>query len=233
MDSEDISTNNSGNTSFGEVLEARLSRRGVMRTGTVVAAAGFFGAAVAAPSACAAPADRRPSTAAAPKPLLGFKAVAANTADAIVVPEGYTREVLIPWGTPLRSNGPAWRKDASNTAAEQAQQIGMHHDGMHFFPLERGRGGSQRGLLVLNHEYVDARPALPDGDAVMTQEKVDKALAAHGVSVVEIEKRHAGMAAGRLALQPPHHRHDPGARSPARSPADHPALAANDPARAR
>ncbi|GIH11327.1 Tat pathway signal protein [Rhizocola hellebori] len=194
MDSEDISTNTSGNTSFGEVLEARLSRRGVMRTGTVVAAAGFFGAAVAAPSAVAGPADAAGPAAKhgrPPKPLLGFKAVAPNTADAITVPEGYTAKVLIPWGTPLRSNGPAWRKDASNTAAEQAQQIGMHHDGMSFFP-DRGFFGSNRGLLVLNHEYVDTVLLYADGDAVITQEKVDKALAAHGVSVVAIEKRHSG-----------------------------------------
>jgi secreted PhoX family phosphatase len=54
--------------------------------------------------------------------------------DEVVVPEGHTAQVLIPWGTPLQSTGPAWKKDASNTAEEQAQQVGMHHDGMHFFP---------------------------------------------------------------------------------------------------
>ncbi len=185
MDSDDISTNISDNTSFGEVLQARLSRRGVMRTGTVAAAAGFFGASVAA-----APAEASHGRPGKPgKPLLGFKAVAPNTADAITVPEGYTARVLIPWGTPLRSNGPAWRKDATNTAAEQAQQIGMHHDGMSFFP-DPGFFGSHRGLLVLNHEYVDTVLLYPDGDAVVTPEKVDKALAGHGVSVVSIEKRH-------------------------------------------
>ena len=59
------------------------------------------------------------------------------------------------------SRGPAWRKDASNTAAEQAQQIGMHHDGMHFFPPGHGRAGNRRGLLVLNHEYTDRTILLP------------------------------------------------------------------------
>ena len=105
------------------------------------------------------------------------------------VAEGYVAEVLIPWGQPLLSGGPAWRKDASNTAAEQAQQIGMHHDGMHFYPLRAGRhdgGDSERGLLVLNHEYVDRTLLYTDGDSVVTKEKVDKALAAHGVTVIEI-----------------------------------------------
>lgn len=107
--------------------------------------------------------------------LLGFTAVPTSSADVLSVPEGYTAQVLIPWGTPIRSGGPAWRKDASNTAAEQAQQIGMHHDGMDLFPT-----GRNAGLLVLNHEYIDMTLLYTDGDAVMTKEKVDKALAAHG-----------------------------------------------------
>jgi secreted PhoX family phosphatase len=81
--------------------------------------------------------------------------VPVSTADALVTPEGYSFQVLIPWGTPLSSTGPAWNKDASNTAAEQAEQVGMHHDGMHFFPFRGGRRGGNRGLLVVNHEYVD------------------------------------------------------------------------------
>ena len=30
--------------------------------------------------------------------------------------------------------------------------MGMHHDGMHFYPLA---GSSTRGLLATNHEYTD------------------------------------------------------------------------------
>jgi secreted PhoX family phosphatase len=41
-------------------------------------------------------------------------------------------------------------------------------------------------MLAVNHEYVDTTLLYTDGDEEMTQEKVDKALAAHGVSVVEI-----------------------------------------------
>ena len=46
---------------------------------------------------------------------------------------------------------PAFRDDAGNSADEQAVQMGMHHDGLHYFPLD----GSRRGLLVMNHEYTD------------------------------------------------------------------------------
>ncbi|XVQ14672.1 PhoX family protein [Spirillospora sp. CA-255316] len=180
-DPEDVSTNPSGNPAFRDVVEARWSRRSVIRGGTVAAAAGFLGAATAGPAAAAPAASGGRGH--GHGRLLGFEAVPAGSADKVVVPEGYVADVLIPWGTPLNSRGPKWKKDASNTAAEQAQQVGMHHDGMHFFP-----SGRREGLLVLNHEYNDRTLLYPDGDAVMTKEKVDKALAAHGVSIVKIEQ---------------------------------------------
>lgn len=183
FDPDDVSSNPSNNTPFKKVVAARLSRRDVLRGGVAAAATGFFTiAADPLAQAVAAPGGSKGR----PGSLLGFRPVATSDADTLTVPDGYVAEILIPWGTPILSTGPAWRKDASNTAAEQAQQIGMHHDGMHFFPLGKGPKGSRRGLLVLNHEYVDRTLLYSDGDEVMTQEKVDKALAAHGVSVMEI-----------------------------------------------
>ena len=100
-----------------------------------------------------------------------------------VVPEGYTARVLIAWGDPI-SAGPAFRQDASNTADEQAQQWGMHNDGVVYFPID----GSRHGLLVQNHEYTDEGLLFRDGVANWTAEKTSKALNAHGVSVIEIRK---------------------------------------------
>jgi hypothetical protein len=77
---------------------------------------------------------------------------------------------------------PAWRDDAGNPASEQALQLGMHHDGMQYFPLE----GSGRGLLVMNHEYVDDGLLHTTGTADWSAEKVAKSQAAHGISVVEV-----------------------------------------------
>ena len=61
------------------------------------------------------------------------------SADTLVVPKGYVAQVIAAWGEPVGIAGamPAWRGDASNSAAEQALQMGMHHDGMQFFPLRR------------------------------------------------------------------------------------------------
>jgi uncharacterized protein len=188
IDPDEVSSNPSGNRSFREVAEKRMTRRAALAGGTA-AAAGFLLATGAGP-ATAAPRTVPGASAAATggRGLLGFDGVPVSTADEFTVPSGYEAQVLIPWGTPLHSGGPAWHKDASDSADDQAQQLGMNHDGMHFFPLGHGRGGCDRGLLVLNHEYVDPALLYTDGDEEMTPEKVAKALAAHGVSVVEIER---------------------------------------------
>ncbi|MEY2954037.1 MAG: hypothetical protein RLZZ401_2124 [Pseudomonadota bacterium] len=119
------------------------------------------------------------------QPLLGFTGISPSQADQVRVPPGYSVQLLAPWGEPVGVPGqmPPWRPDASNSASEQALQMGMHHDGMHFFPLE----GAHRGLLVLNHEYVDDGLLHADGLRTWTAEKVRKSQAAHGISVIEIE----------------------------------------------
>ena len=148
---------------------------------------------------CAAPA--RDGTA----PLLGFKSVPTGTADTVIVPEGYAARVIAAWGEPVGIAGamPAWREDASNSAAEQALQLGMHHDGIHFYPLaargNSGSTGSTRGLLAMNHEYTDDGLLHVGGMSAWTLEKVRKAQASHGISVIEVEReveRQGGDAGG-------------------------------------
>lgn len=118
-------------------------------------------------------------------PGMGFAGVAVATDDAVRVPAGYILEVVHAWGDPV-SAGPAFRSDAGNTADDQAQQAGMHHDGMHFFPLG---GSSEHGLLCVNHEYTDDGLLHPGGMADWSAEKVRKSQAAHGVSVVEVRRQ--------------------------------------------
>lgn len=119
-------------------------------------------------------------------PLLGFKGIAIDSSpDGLRVPPGYVAQVIAPWGDPvgIAGNLPAWKPDATNTAAEQEVQIGMHHDGIHYYPLD----GSKRGLLAMNHEYTDDGLLHRDGMANWTAEKTKKSQAAHGVSVIEVE----------------------------------------------
>ena len=167
-------SNRSANPSIHELSQP--SRRTLLNLSFGVAASGLF-----APwlTGCAAPAA--PGAAAA----LGFKAIAASSSDAISVPEGYVAEVIAAWGEPvgLAGNMPPWKPDASHSAAEQAAQMGMHHDGMHFYALG---GGSTRGVLMSNHEYTDDGLLHPDGMKTWSAEKVKKAQAAHGISAIEV-----------------------------------------------
>jgi secreted PhoX family phosphatase len=117
-------------------------------------------------------------------PSIGFKGIPASAADELRLAEGYVAQVVFAWGDPV-GDGPAFKPDASNTSAEQRLQGGMHHDGMHFFPLA---GSSTHGLLCVNHEYTDDGLLHTDGMNQWSAEKVAKAQAAHGVSVIEVRR---------------------------------------------
>ena len=161
--------NPSANATFGEVL---LSRRDLLK-------AGVGSAVVAALAGCATSGTR---------PSLGFTPVTVSSDDLLRVPPEYEARVLFRWGDPVGVPGamPEFKPDATNSAAEQAVQAGMHHDGMHFFPLPRGASGSTHGLLVMNHEYLDEGLLFPDGQKTWSAEKVAKAQNAVGVSVIEV-----------------------------------------------
>jgi uncharacterized protein len=177
MHDKDDVCNRSGNQTLQDVIQARISRRGFLGSGLATAASLSLGGIGALLKAV-------PATAKTHKgPLIGFQSVAVSTADTVVVPQGYTAEVLIAWGDPV-SNGPEFKQDASNSAADQAKQWGMHNDGVVYFPIQ----GSQHGLLVQNNEYTDDGLLFPDGTANWTAEKTSKSLNAHGVSIIEIKR---------------------------------------------
>ncbi|MCY7315416.1 MAG: PhoX family phosphatase [Rubrivivax sp.] len=124
-------------------------------------------------------------------PLLGFKSVPVSTADTVLVPDGYSVQTLAAWGEPVGLSGEtaAFKFDASNSAAEQEAQMGMHHDGIHFLKHPLMPETSNAGLLVMNHEYADDGLLHSDGMATWNAGKVRKAQAAHGVSVIEVENK--------------------------------------------
>ena len=187
-------SNTSANPGIQQVSDP--ARRQVLRVG-LGGAAGAWVLPLAAMSGCAMGGHGSGKSGFSAVPPLGFKSVPPSSADAVVVPEGYAVQVLAPWGEPVGIAGqmPAWKWNASNTAAEQAVQMGMHHDGMQYYPLPAGLAGAaglQRGLLAINHEYTDDGLLHPAGQSSWTPEKVQKAQAAHGVSVIEIEQKPDG-----------------------------------------
>ena len=83
-----------------------------------------------------------------------------STADTVVVPPGYTARVLIAWGDPV-SDGPAFKHDASNSAADQASSGACTTTAS----CTSRSTGSKHGLLVQNNEYTDDVLLFPDGIA--------------------------------------------------------------------
>lgn len=120
-------------------------------------------------------------------PFSTFTPIPVSSADQVSVPAGFVAEVLYAWGDPI-STGKAAQADASDSAAAQALQAGMHHDGMAFFPfMVEGKPSSTHGLLCINHEYTDDGLLHSDGMQYWSAEKVAKSQAAHGVSVIEVQ----------------------------------------------
>lgn len=189
--------NHSGNSPFQQVLSARMQRRTVMK-GTVGAAlASVMGLGLAG---CGSDDDDDNGTStggSSANTELGFKAVARSTANEVVVPEGYSSVTFLPWGTPITGSYPEYKADGTNTGADQEQQVGMHHDGLHFFSIDQKAGGnsSTEGLLVMNHEYINQSAIhasgptnADDNGGVRPADEVRKEIAAHGVSVVHIKR---------------------------------------------
>ena len=197
---DEIDYNTSKNETFQSVLQARLARRSLLRGAVGSAAAAVFGS--VGLSACGGGDDDVSPLPPTVKPLdkLGFAAVAKSLADAVVVPAGYTASVIYALGDPLTASTSAYKNDG--TDGDFDNRAGDHHDGMEYFGLSADgkpdARGSERGLLVMNHEatshagserasaFVHANGGtntLPRPAA-----EVDREVPLHGLSVVEVKK---------------------------------------------
>ncbi len=105
--------------------------------------------------------------------------------------------MLLRWGDPIFADGPEF-DPLNQTAAAQAKQFGYNNDYVGYIPIE---GSAEHGLLVVNHEYTNPHLMFPgivkvvekDGkkeieQAPLTKAQVDIELAAHGGTIVEIQK---------------------------------------------
>lgn len=196
------SSNRSGNRSFEDVLRIRMSRRNIIARGATLSATGFLAALAGdklfaqnvnaarsqgtsdtgAQNSSMAIAQRQGSS------LVNFPPVpAADGAGPVPsISSAYQFEVLIPWGTPIQPGGPTYNGDPNSrpTAAQQAQQVGIGHDGMWLFPIGNG---NERGMLALNNEFGSNTHVLGK-ETPESLEDVRLSQHAHGVSVVEISK---------------------------------------------
>lgn len=176
---------------FHELLAQRLSRRRFIETGAALAPLAF--------GALSSQAATSRSSANG----LSFKPIAGGTADAIVLPPGYTHDIVARWGDSLFKRVPDL--DTSKLAAglllqpgaadRQNSQFGANCDAIHFFALD---AAGDRGILCVNNEYTDDKTMFAGhpGGGRRAREFVGKnpqivavAKAAQGVSVLEIARR--------------------------------------------
>jgi secreted PhoX family phosphatase len=182
---------------FQDLLAQRLTRRKLLEAGVAIA-----------PLAMAGPTLLHARDGSANSaPGLRFKPIRGSKADAVVLPPGYTHDVLVRWGESLSPSVPdldAAKLDAGallapSAAEHQRLQFGQNCDAIHFFPL--GRRGD-RGVLCVNNEYTDDAVMFPghpgfrgisDGASRAYVEKhpqvVPVAKAAQGVSVIEVRRK--------------------------------------------
>ncbi|EHB55059.1 protein of unknown function DUF839 [Mycolicibacterium rhodesiae JS60] len=183
--------NTSDNEYFGDLVRDAVSRRSALKAAGVAVLAVGAGSTLAACGGEAKP--PAPSTSAAPSaPPAGmnFTAVAPNIEDAVVIPQGYQQAVVISWGDPVLPGAPAFDV-AKQTAAAQRQQFGFNNDFAGLLPID-GKPGHY--LLVVNHEYTTERFMFPGYDEKHpTREQFDTAVAAHGLTVVEVERTAEGL----------------------------------------
>jgi uncharacterized protein len=177
--------NTSDNPYFGDVVSGIVSRRGMLKAGAVLAAGAGAVVAGGLPAAAAPSSDDRHGQR-GPRGV-NFTPVAPNIEDRVVIPDGYEQNVVIRWGDPVLPGAPAF-DFASQTAAAQAKQFGFNNDYCCLMPLSHGRF-----LMVNNHEYT-TEPMMFSGysAAAPTEEQVRIAWAAHGMSVVVVERDRRG-----------------------------------------
>ncbi|SDJ47024.1 PhoX family protein [Nonomuraea jiangxiensis] len=179
--------NTSDNAYFGDVVKEALSRRGMLRAGALgalVATTGVAGAAPALAGGSASAAAGNGAANGAADSQLSFTPVRPNTDDKLTIPEGYKSSVVVRWGDPVLPGAPKFDFD-HQTAAAQAKQFGYNCDYVTMLPM-----GKDRALLWVNHEYTDETLMFRGytGGAKATVEQIKIALAAHGGSVVEVER---------------------------------------------
>lgn len=194
---QELDNNTSNNIHFRDILEQRISRRSLV-TKTASGAA-----ALALASSLTGCNDDDDSTTTTPpttikKPeKLSFTPVAKNLNDIVTVPEGYEANVLYAMGDSINPAYAEWDDNNVPTGLSFQFRSGDCHDGMSYFGMNGSTPkydakASDRGLLVMNHEYINPTFLHPKGatkvDGRRPEDEVIREVNAHGVSIIELKK---------------------------------------------
>jgi len=165
--------------SYASLSERQLDRRGLLR------------GAAAAGAALLLPPSLRAQPAGITRAWPRLPPCPSDRRDApLQLAEGHEAQVLLRWGEPLHEGAPAfdWR---AQSAGAQRRQFGFNCDFNAFMPLTPG--GSERGLLCSNHEYISPAEMFPGYRAGQpSAAQVGVEMEALGMSVVELSRAQDG-----------------------------------------
>lgn len=195
-ENQELDNNTSNNTHFRDILEQRISRRSLItKTASGAAALALASSLVG----CNDDDDNNstPTTTVKKPEKFTFNPVAKNLNDIVTVPAGYEANVLYALGDPLTQTIPDWDDNNVPSGVSFTARSGDCHDGMSYFGLNSNSSkydakASNRGLLVMNHEYINQTFLHPKGATKVNgrrpEDEVIREVNAHGVSVIELKK---------------------------------------------
>ncbi|MBS4047254.1 MAG: PhoX family phosphatase [Alphaproteobacteria bacterium] len=189
-ESQNVGVNPSENVAIAEVISRRYGRRDVLKgllAGTAVAGLGGTGLFTILPAG-----DAQAQTAS----RFTFTEISHGADRTHHVAPGYDADILIRWGDAVLADAPAFDPQRQ-TATAQLKQFGYNNDFIGYLPLPLGSQSADRGLLFINHEYTSEEVMFPGigrqeaKDKLfkdMTRPLVEIEMAAHGASVIEVQK---------------------------------------------
>jgi len=171
--------NPSTEPTFADIAGRQLTRRAML------AGSGALAAAAALPVIWPEPAAATPAASA--KFPLAFTPIASVAADVdtLTVPTGYQWTSILRWGDPLFATSPRFDPSRPDARAQELQ-FGYNNDYLDILVDRRGR----TAVLCCNHEYTNRAIMFPPTSSPEQEAEVLRTLmAAHGFSVVELERR--------------------------------------------
>ncbi|WP_426987497.1 PhoX family protein [Pseudarthrobacter sp. Y6] len=178
--------NTSSNSYFRDIASATMSRRAALGFGAAGALAVVLGSAVTSAEPAVAGGLSKAAKEGFGKSKLQFTAIPPVDAavDAVTVPEGFTWQPVIRWGDPIFHGTPDFDLD-NQTAAAQEKQFGYNNDYSDILEIPDTKG--RRAVLFANHEYTNESIMFPATMPAAEMRAVGQA--AHGLSVVELERK--------------------------------------------
>ncbi len=169
--------------SLAALMQMRVSRRDVMRTGSTFGVAVLGSSMLGGLSSCV---PLRTFSA----PELSFTEIEKSVSVTHHIAKGYHATALLRWGDPLFSSEGTFNP-TTLTPQSQEKRIGQNCDYTAFMPLPKGSSSSTHGILHINHEYTLSYLMFPPKKKLTQQELLQRVRieqAAQGFSTVEIKK---------------------------------------------